>query len=65
MDIHDLKKVTDSVQDSLSGLVRNKQIVDYSATVRFGEEVDIDVYYMLNRPTKFIRTDIRLSKPID
>jgi hypothetical protein len=65
MDIHGIKRVTDAVQDGLSGLMKNGQIMDYSATVRIGEDLDIDVYYMLNRPLKFIRTDIRLSKPID
>lgn len=62
MDIHDLKRVTDSVQDGLVGLVHDKKIVDYSATVKLGEEAQIDVAFILNRPVKFIKVDVKLPK---
>jgi len=64
MDIHDLRKVTDSVQDSLAGLVKNGQIVDYDATVKIGEETEIDVAYVFIKPLKFIKVDVKLSKPV-
>jgi hypothetical protein len=64
MDIHDLKKVTDFVQDGLVNLVRDKKIVDYSATVSLGEETVIDVAYILIKPVKFIKVDVKLSRVI-
>jgi hypothetical protein len=64
MDIHDLKKVTGSVQDGLVSLVRDKKIVDYSATVRLGEETVIDVAYILIKPVKFIKVDVKLPRAI-
>jgi hypothetical protein len=64
MDIHDLRKVTDSVQDGLVGLIKSGQITDYSATVRLGEETEIDVAYILNRPLKFIKVDVKLPRAI-
>jgi len=65
MDIHDLRRVTDSVQDGLAGLIKSGQIRDYDATVKIGEETEIDVAYMLIKPLKFIKVDVKSSKPID
>ena len=60
MDTHERKIVAESVEKNLSELVRNKLITDYSATMRMDGEVN--VIYILNRPIKFIKTNVKLSK---
>lgn len=59
--IQRLREYATAIEDSFLEEVANKSILDFSMDINYDDR-EIDVFYFPNRPLKFIRVNVVLTK---